>query len=115
MEMEHLMYLILVLKTNGIYTKQLTFTWPNATCDAIFLVGHLHIGGASSTLTDNEGNILCKTVATYDPYNYIGYLNNCTPLSTQLVKGKSYTLTIEYNCHGYHNVMGMMAIYYSVD
>jgi len=99
--------------TNGVYTRQLTFTWPNATSDAVFLIGHLHIGGLSSTLTDSAGAVMCKTLATYDPFNYVENLNSCVPQNMQFVKGNSYTLTIEYKCNGYQNAMGMMAIYYA--
>jgi len=102
-------------KTNGVYTRQLTFVWPNATSQLVNLIGHIHIGGLSSTLTDSSGNVICKTVATYDPYNYIDTLNNCQPKNMQIIKGNSYTLTIEYKCNGYQNAMGMMAIYYADD
>jgi len=102
-------------KTNNVYTKTLTFTWPNVTSDIIYAIGHIHIGGLSSTLTDHTGAIICQSEADYNNYGYLNVVNPCTPTNSQFVKGASYTLSVNYACAGYGDVMGMMALWYSLD
>jgi len=95
-------------QTQGIYTKQLTFTWPYPTASAIYLLGHIHIGSSVIILQDSKGNILCKADPTYDSMNFVISMGTCEPTNTQFVKGESYTLIVEYYCKGYQQVMGLL-------
>jgi len=101
-------------QTNGVYTRQISFTWPNVTSEIAIVAGHMHVGGISVTLCDSKGNVICKSVASYNNYGYIETISPCYVLpNTLLVQGQTYTLSVAYACNGYGDVMGLGAIYYS--
>jgi len=95
-------------QTNGIYTKQLIFTWIYPTANIIYMLGHLHIGSAVVTLQDSKGNVICKADPTYDSMNFINSMGACYPSSYQFINGENYTMNVEYYCKGYQQVMGML-------
>jgi len=99
-------------QTNNVYTKQLTFTWPYENVDVVYLVGHLHIGSISIALTNSKSQVICKAVPSYDPFGFVDSMGTCsTPSNGEFVTKSSYTITVEYGCNGYQEVMGMLIGY----
>jgi len=102
-------------QSQGIYSKQLTFTWPYPTATIVYMIGHLHIGAAAVTLQDSKGNVICKADPTYDSMNFINSMGTCAPVGEQFMQGDAYTLTAEYHCQGYMKVMGMFQVWIASD
>jgi len=102
-------------QTQGIYTKQLTFTWTYPTATIVYLIGHLHIGAALVTLQDSKGELICKADPTYDSMNFINSMGTCEPAGIQFVQGDAYTMSVEYYCKGYMQAMGMLQVWISSD